>query len=828
MPNNVTSNTNDLWADNKEYIILFTGIVALYIATNKLVEIYILENIVDYILRYIPAEKWYNDILFIFSIILITIMTYNNRSKLYYLNRTYIYLYAATVVYLINRFSSNWEFHSTSLLNYLYYSDILIFASIATIILLIKTQLNNPEQTDLFQNENGLGFITDRPIINIEDDKLQYSNYADNIAKRILDTNAYNSFAIGINGKWGTGKTSFFNLIKKKLSEQNKDYIEIDFSPWNTENPKAMMTDFFETFEEELSKYHSNVSKTVSNYSKKLTSLNEIDTIKPFTSVFSSFFSNPTTLVEFKCDLEKTIRSINKKIIVYIDDLDRLDNSEIIEVLRLIRNTANFKNTFFIVAYDKNYVTNALTTYNSYNKEGFLEKIFQLEINLPLFDKEKLRLSLLQNLKTAFPNKADVFQFFLFDKILSGFQENMHTMRDVVLISNSIIVNYQGLQGNVDFRDFLRLEILRTKFPDIYEILKNKDPQFVKINPENKDYYSLTKSTSDSKHLFELLDGKNISLDISIINRKKIQIILSSLFSQRNATFLSMINISKYENYFSYRLLEKTLDENEFLKTIETSYDLAKRNITIWINKGYEFDLLKRFYAYNRFKNFEEFKKITKLIFYLANHKSYKNLSSIIGFDLNNLYSKISITTTDNVDDQRKFIMEIILKAEPPFSFESKFIQFCKNHDNFEQKYEILSSNNIDTLSIGLLKLYIKANSKVNKSILDILHSNLKELLPFDTFPKYNKSFTEIVIEYLNNQSVDDLIILFINHKENDMTKIEPQIMAFFDNKTVLIDFLKNHNKFSESKYYREFFDFTTSLRDSNSSFQFRFKEIIL
>jgi len=45
-----------------------------------------------------------------------------------------------------------------------------------------------------------------------------------------------------------------------------------------------------------------------------------------------------------------TLRKLNKQLVVFVGDIDRLDKEEITEVMRLIRNTANFYNTVFIVA----------------------------------------------------------------------------------------------------------------------------------------------------------------------------------------------------------------------------------------------------------------------------------------------------------------------------------------------------------------------------------------------------------------------------------------------------------------------------------------------
>ncbi|WP_422653172.1 hypothetical protein IZU89_15130 [Cellulophaga lytica] len=55
-----------------------------------------------------------------------------------------------------------------------------------------------------------------------------------------------------------------------------------------------------------------------------------------------------------------TLKDLNKRFVVFVDDLDRLSNKEVLQVLKLVRNTANFKNFIFIVALDKDYILNEL------------------------------------------------------------------------------------------------------------------------------------------------------------------------------------------------------------------------------------------------------------------------------------------------------------------------------------------------------------------------------------------------------------------------------------------------------------------------------------
>ncbi|MBK7684509.1 MAG: AAA family ATPase [Bacteroidetes bacterium] len=187
-------------------------------------------------------------------------------------------------------------------------------------------------------------------------------------------------FAIGINGAWGSGKTSFINLLKSKLKKE--DLVEINFNPWNSNSPNAIIQDFFDTLQEGIRPFHSSLSRLLASYSKKLVKLNDNKTTQAILTSINTLFGDDS-LNKLYDEINISLNKIDNKIIVYIDDLDRLDKDEIVEVIRLIRNTANFHNTYFIVSYDRAYVVNALKMHSSYSEYQYLEKIFQIEVTLP-------------------------------------------------------------------------------------------------------------------------------------------------------------------------------------------------------------------------------------------------------------------------------------------------------------------------------------------------------------------------------------------------------------------------------------------------------------
>lgn len=89
------------------------------------------------------------------------------------------------------------------------------------------------------------------------------------------------------------------------------------------------------------------------------------------------------SLYEKKMDLSDKFLRLSRPVVVFIDDIDRLEREEVFEVLRLIRNTADLNNTIYLVAYDKEYVTTVLEEKNIKDAASYLEKIFPVEVHLP-------------------------------------------------------------------------------------------------------------------------------------------------------------------------------------------------------------------------------------------------------------------------------------------------------------------------------------------------------------------------------------------------------------------------------------------------------------
>lgn len=130
--------------------------------------------------------------------------------------------------------------------------------------------------------------------------------------------------------------------------------------------------------------YNKESSSNILKYSELFNTTGE-DPISKLNKAFSSFM-NEASLKGLFNYINDSIKKSGFQIVVFIDDLDRLYENEILEILKLIRNSASFANTIFIVAYDRNYLVSAINRVNSYHPDAYMEKIFQIEIALPAYE----------------------------------------------------------------------------------------------------------------------------------------------------------------------------------------------------------------------------------------------------------------------------------------------------------------------------------------------------------------------------------------------------------------------------------------------------------
>ena len=362
-------------------------------------------------------------------------------------------------------------------------SCILAIALVILIIKVFKSKVNTHNVAS--QNEEGenatgdkdfQGFSHDNPANQSVPDSLK--KYASIIARRLLSTKANNqSYAIGITGEWGVGKTTFLNLLKKEIIEKAEI---VEFNPWMCRSPEQVTNDFFASLRHQLSPKYSTLSKTLKEYAKSINNL----TLTPpnVLGIELSLSIREESLYEKKMDLSDKFLRLSRPVVVFIDDIDRLEREEVFEVLRLIRNTADLNNTIYLVAYDKEYVTTVLEEKNIKDAASYLEKIFPVEVHLPKVEDNLIWETLYGDLncQERFNGRFTKSLFARFNnderalilRVLNNYRRAKRFSRLYILNVDYIMEQYNG---EIKLLDLFWLELLQIYDKKVYDMLAD-DP----------------------------------------------------------------------------------------------------------------------------------------------------------------------------------------------------------------------------------------------------------------------------------------------------------------------------------------------------------------
>ena len=410
---------------------------------------------------------------------------------------------------------------------------------------------------------------------------------------------------------------------------------------------------------------------------------------------------------------------------VFIDDLDRLDKAEIIEVIRLIRNTANFPNTVFIVAYDRNYVIEAIKGLNNHDATKYLEKIFQLEIDLPKSDVPVARNVLedkLRNLCFGDNERKELDQIFhpdsilldsiSLDTILEGHYSGktidplslLLSVRDVNRLVNSFSLSYMSLEGEVVITDLLYLEILRMKFPQVFLMLyerknewltnevRNKTGAIIEVSYRPSFYLKPTQSSEGTDlreaHIAQIdIEDSAQVLNLSTRERQEAVQLLATIFDGYEKPPLSIGHTTHFEKYFAFRITGNIISEKDFSKARSSNQRAFNRFIDEAIEEGKVEEITHRFRRLRSVGDFElgssDYELLLNGLVYLIN-KYPDTFSYVLFIDLVTIEG-VAEGRFKTLKDFQNTIKAALSGLSYPFSLGLNVIHILKKKDMGEK-----------------------------------------------------------------------------------------------------------------------------------------------
>ncbi len=325
-------------------------------------------------------------------------------------------------------------------------------------------------------------YYSDDPISKPEEDAFGRDVFVNNLANDINHWSGSGSLVLALYGPWGTGKSSVLNLLQKKL-ETDKSTGIILFDPWYFNSTEQLIQTFFSVVKVKTLTFASEDTKKNLNdaFKKYSTSLSQFISWEPTIEFPGGFKINLGGLGKKKEelqspekvreDLREALGKINRRFVVIIDNLDRLDSPELMLMFKLVRLCSDFPNFVFVLAFDHKQVRKLIQSQGI--DPDFLEKIVQIDIDLPIIDQNDIDSFIGENLQKIIKDQNlrvhqdswDRFAQIYKQVVSSSIINNLRTAKRYL---NSVSFTVTIVREEVDLADFLVLEVLRVFFPKIY------------------------------------------------------------------------------------------------------------------------------------------------------------------------------------------------------------------------------------------------------------------------------------------------------------------------------------------------------------------------
>lgn len=607
---------------------------------------------------------------------------------------------------------------------------------------------------------NNIHFLDDNAIKNPEQDLFNFKFYAEKVQKLIqLNSSNPDPITMGIYGKWGEGKTSFLNLIENKIDhfekkDGDKEYLIYHFNPWRYSNEDEMMFDFFDGLAKRFYiKKETNaqkIGKQLIKYSRYLKSIKISSSFGIPTKLGTKITFDPSVILEtlgedlkgeeitleiLKEKVNEDLEKVNFKVVVFIDDLDRLDKEEIYTILKLIKLNANFKNFIFIVNLDSDHVAKAIKNrYGDVIEDGhlFLEKVINIPIHLPKIEDADLREFFRKKLEQvkanlSFSNTDETDE--MFKEIDMEFSSNMfNSPREIIRVLNSFFVGAFAIGDEVNLRDLFWIEYVKIKNGECYNFIKDYRHKIVLQEFDNTvdfndDYNSKEKPNGNRKYLIEKFT--NVSLVINSLFPVYSNG-LTVLGGKPNLDLLdkqSRINsIGHFEKYFSFHNVRKTsvlkLNAIEKLVTQKDSDNLISLVEDLFLDENQHYKILYRIELVIK----DLTKKDERNFFYSFLFENFEIIPNS-KFDLYGLNYRLrlielvaSTLDKDQINDNSEISLSLAEKLD--VSQLSHFTRKFNDNKPFKESLnELIASKAETTFSIDN-PVYINPNNAPNKMIM--------------------------------------------------------------------------------------------------------------
>ena len=341
-----------------------------------------------------------------------------------------------------------------------------------------------------------MNYNSDKPIEYSEQDLLGRTTFSKQLGEAIYKYDGKDGLVLGVFGKWGTGKTSILKMVVNEINllSENEDNrpIIVNFSPWNYTDKDNLISLFFRVLKNRLEmdkdeEKRKKIGKALADYSDALDALSLVPMVgsgvaailKTIAKAQGAELSKDVDIDTTKESLELVLSDTNQKIIVIIDDIDRLTNTQIRDIFQLVKQVGNFPNIIYVLSMDRDVVCRALESVHNIDGAEYLEKIVQIPFEIPALLKPRLReifLKKLEDTVNTINDNLKIDKSYWSEVFANCIEPYIKTLRDVNRVINTFQFRYKILYEETAFEDMVALTTIEVLEPQLYQwIGRHKD-----------------------------------------------------------------------------------------------------------------------------------------------------------------------------------------------------------------------------------------------------------------------------------------------------------------------------------------------------------------
>jgi len=383
-------------------------------------------------------------------------------------------------------------------------------------------------------------YYSNQPINCTADDLYNRTSFAKDVVQMLSNLKNNENYIVGIYAKWGFGKTSAINLISEKLND-NKEFISVNIDAWSLggQSEKILWQILKEIYEKLTNK---KIERKIGRIGKRLYAFSKaklpfdmdceldinnggrnetkVSSGKILNSLgfIGSLMESSNNIAMAKGKVNEAIRTHGKKVVVFIDNIDRLDRTQVVEIFRLLSTIADYAGITYILPFDKDFVCSAIEESLPLNQSGseYIEKIVQIPIHLPMLSRSALDrafIRLLTELFEEYSIKISTEEIGRFQSLYyyHGINKYLQSPRNINQIINALRFMLPMKLGEVNIVDLIILEILRVFDEPFYERIRDSRNILVQnknslsngytFNDEHKEHKSDIEKVFDTNSL---------------------------------------------------------------------------------------------------------------------------------------------------------------------------------------------------------------------------------------------------------------------------------------------------------------------------------------